>query len=439
MGIHTRVLSALLILMCSTSFGSTPEESTGRVGGCSCVIISPSGYALTAEHCGIKVGDEVIVGDTTYGVFAIAYRPPKNNTDEAVVIKLSGAETYPFVYVSVDIPRVGDKVFSLGYPRGKWARSDGEVVLISENPPKTGEFRTAYEIRTNFGSAGGGSGGPLFDEKGRVIGLTSTTSVNGSVFIGLGSINKAIKSAAVTIFPPEQPAEINPDRPDLVVFSRTNCPPCESLKDDVRGGAYAAWNVIWTEFDGTRWSTPWIYVAGRKRLHPELDGRNLHLEFQAQTGGRKNPAPTIWVRYTDDYYSGNQGLLAWLRGILSGIRNIIIGEPAPTPGSPFEVPDDPEKYERSPASSIAALKDDVAEALRMAGEAREDAKAFSESGLIGKARKGLALKSDVNKLKAKVGDIKDHWAELKHGFSDPRALLNLGWGVLGWLYRRRDL
>lgn len=249
-------------------------------------------------------------------------------------------------------------------------------------------------------------------------------------------------------------AAISPDKPDLVVFVATGCLYCEPVKEDVQQGAYDAWNVIFVEWDSRagRWNTPWVYVDGRKALHTELDGGKLLADFQQKTSaGQPLKVPHVWVRYTEHHYAvstGVTGLRAWLRGILATIKRAIVGEPAPLPAgqlsTPFAAPDPSATYERSQDSrvdglldTVAQLKADLVAAANTAKAAKEEAGKFSEAGLIGKARAGLALKSDVTELKTRVESARDHFTELKAGLKDPAALLQLGWGVLGWLYRRR--
>ena len=65
---------------------------------------------------------------------------------------------------------VGSRVWAVGHTYGMpWMISDGIVSKIRYWPPN--EFGTRYMVMTTAWVAGGNSGGPLFDAKGRVIGM----------------------------------------------------------------------------------------------------------------------------------------------------------------------------------------------------------------------------------------------------------------------------
>lgn len=176
---------------------------SGRTSGmCSGVCVSSDGYILTAEHCvhNMKNGKiTVLFGDKSYAA-RIVYDPVKNYTDEASLLKVDANVKLPFLAISKTNPRVGDRVHSIGFPDGKYSESSG--VIISTSDKYVQEVRdqygrkvggTAYQIRVNFGEAKGNSGGPLINEAGEVIAISSNTSPHGAGWIGLQSIENAMK------------------------------------------------------------------------------------------------------------------------------------------------------------------------------------------------------------------------------------------------------
>ncbi len=173
---------------------------TGRGGG-SGVVISPDGYALTNYHvvkpcgnamkCGMADGnlyDAVIVGVDPAG--------------DVALIKLFGRDDFPVAKLGdSDLVRVGDDCFAMGNP----------FILATDFQPTvtwgivSGTQRYQYPagtlleyadcIQTDASINPGNSGGPLFDARGRLIGINGRASFEkrGRVNVGVAyaiSINQ---------------------------------------------------------------------------------------------------------------------------------------------------------------------------------------------------------------------------------------------------------
>lgn len=250
-------------------------------------------------------------------------------------------------------------------------------------------------------------------------------------------------------------AAISPDKPDLVVITSRGCLPCRPVKEDARAGGYADWNVIFIEWDGKAktWGVPWTYTDGRQELHGELDAAQLYRQFQEQTDTKQGvQAPHFWLRYTKHHFPGKHNVKAWLRGLGSAVVSQVIDEPPPiaatepVPGNstPFAPAPTEQQYQRSTDSrvdgllaTVKELRADVAAAVETAKEAKEHGTQFSEAGLIGKARAGMALKSDVAELRERAGKVKDGMTELVEGLKNPANWLHVGWGIFAAWYRKR--
>lgn len=438
----------IVLLLCGTA-QANPQSAVQiveRGRSTASAVMIDGGYALTAEHVVVMGGNPL----TVKGLSAVPQnKPPLDQTDDAVLLRVDGYDG-PYSRIAAGPPSVGDKVHTVGYPSGKRTELSGRVTRVYDvhRSEKGKGLDSAYAIETDIVIHPGHSGGPLWNEAGELIGLASLSASDGkgnhttpSLWIGTQSIHNALKITQRSI----EFATLDPNKPDLVVFTSVGCLPCEPIKDEVKAGGYSEWNVIFAEWDELRgkWNTPWQYVNGAKEFHAELSGVQLMADFRKHTKVKgRFPTPTMWARYTDKYSMGRTGLRAWAHGVLAVVRDLILGEPAPrvavpentTPFAPAE------PYERSPESSLEGLKakvDDLVAFKDQAKETLQTAKELKDAGLIGKVKAGLALKSDVAELKEQAGGLKDSWTELKDGLKDPRAIANVLWGVLGWMYRRK--
>ncbi|GBD36456.1 Putative serine protease HtrA [bacterium HR36] len=132
------------------------------------VVVTRDGYVLTAGHVSGKPGQEVTV------IFADGKRVKgktlgRNPLADSGMIKLEGEGPYPYAEMGdTRHVRVGDWVMAIGHPGGfRPGRTPvvrlGRVLLVD---PET-------MVLTDCTLVGGDSGGPLFDLKGKVIGIHS--------------------------------------------------------------------------------------------------------------------------------------------------------------------------------------------------------------------------------------------------------------------------
>jgi len=156
------------------------KEKTGEwSGNGSGVIISKSGYIITNHHV-IEDADEIevefILNDEVQKFNAEIVQVDKTN-DLAILkifdMNFDGVEELPYNFKTRSSD-VGTKVYAFGYPMalsimGKEMKvTDG---MISSKTGFEGNI-TTYQITAPI--QGGNSGGPLFDEKGNLIGINSS-------------------------------------------------------------------------------------------------------------------------------------------------------------------------------------------------------------------------------------------------------------------------
>jgi S1-C subfamily serine protease len=129
--------------------------------------INNKGYIITSLHM-IKGADSVFIENSITGRTAtkIVFTDPKI---DVAVLQIENAEIYkswslPFVFSNRNCD-LGEKVFTLGYPRKDIVYGEGSLSSLSGYHRDT----TMYQISIPVNP--GNSGGPLLDEQGAVIGL----------------------------------------------------------------------------------------------------------------------------------------------------------------------------------------------------------------------------------------------------------------------------
>ncbi|MCS7168718.1 MAG: trypsin-like peptidase domain-containing protein [Gemmatales bacterium] len=131
------------------------------------VVVTKDGYVLTAGHVSGKPGRQVTVifpdgkriKGTTLGM---------NPSMDSGMVKLEGAGPWPYVEMGdTSQLQVGDWVVALGHPSG-FRPGRPPVVRLGRVLRMSEQF-----LVTDCTLVGGDSGGPLFDLRGRVVGIHS--------------------------------------------------------------------------------------------------------------------------------------------------------------------------------------------------------------------------------------------------------------------------
>ncbi len=158
-----------------------PDKEVTSLG--SGFVVDPSGYVVTNNHV---VGDAdeiaVIFQDNTRLPATLVGRDPK--TDLAV---LKVKPTKPLVAVNFgdsDAMRVGDWVIAVGNPFGLGGSVSAGIVSARGRNINAGPFDDF--IQTDAAINRGNSGGPVFNAKGEVIGISTAifSPTGGSIGIG---------------------------------------------------------------------------------------------------------------------------------------------------------------------------------------------------------------------------------------------------------------
>lgn len=322
-----------------TGSGLKYRDAIEYIGGtCSSVCVSPDGIYLSANHCKFRL-------NTTYETNMGTRLKCIYNTGDVegvcVLVDENRDKVHTFIPLSDQLPKIGEPVYAIGYPAGKFNYAEAQVKRISPNIRDGNTY-----ITINQRLFEGHSGGPLINDYDQVIGVLSTRSLlpgeqggQGSSpeasFIGLDSIYASLKAAGFRIESIDHQTQQR--RPKIVVFTSRGCVPCDLFKADLASGKFPAeYDFEVVTWNGVSWDKP-EYATG----------------FTKSTGRFVNAYPTFWVEgstRTQIGYTGPTSLLGFIRDALKFIIGLIIGgedaggnvpriQPSPeNPNSPSPIP-----------------------------------------------------------------------------------------------------
>ena len=162
---HVIALSTVLIASVGIASSDAKSDMIDFASGTGMLI--DKSHVLTASHV-IDDADEILVEfSDSVSIKATVYR--KNAEEDWAVLKLDAeCEALPISYASKI--QLGDKIYTLGFPSasllGKSIKyTDGSVSALTGMMDDAKRFQISAPIQP------GNSGGPIFDEKGRVVGI----------------------------------------------------------------------------------------------------------------------------------------------------------------------------------------------------------------------------------------------------------------------------
>jgi len=166
-------------------FNAPREDRQRRRGGSlgSGFVVDPSGIIVTNHHV-VEAGDEITVTFTD-GLELEAKLLGSDEATDLAVLKVEHDEPLPHVdFGDSDKVRVGDWVVAIGNPFGLGGSVTAGIVSARNRNIQIGNYDDF--IQTDAAINPGNSGGPLFDLKGRVVGVNTVifTRTGGSDGIG---------------------------------------------------------------------------------------------------------------------------------------------------------------------------------------------------------------------------------------------------------------
>ena len=168
--VYARNVQSVVLISCeiqSTNFG---QSVTGRSFG-SGFILTENGYVVTNAH--VVEGATAITVSTHSGEEMEAKLVGSDTTNDVAVLKVE-AEGLPAVTVgsSTDLI-VGDQVVAIGNPLGELTSTMTVGYVSAKDRDVNTDGTVINMIQTDAAINSGNSGGPLFNMKGEVIGITT--------------------------------------------------------------------------------------------------------------------------------------------------------------------------------------------------------------------------------------------------------------------------
>jgi serine protease Do len=160
-------------------------------------FISPDGYAVTNDHVVNNAQSvEVTTDDGKIYPAKIVGTDPK--TDVAL-LKIDGRSNFPYVEFANADPQVGDWVIAVGNPYGLGGTVTAGIVSARGRDIGAGPYDDFIQVDAPVNK--GNSGGPAFNESGKVVGVTSAiySPSGGSIGIGFAIPAETVKSVVAQL------------------------------------------------------------------------------------------------------------------------------------------------------------------------------------------------------------------------------------------------
>ena len=150
-------------------------------------IITADGYVVTNYHVveGARTIDVVLYNNSSYSATLEGY----DSSNDVAVLKMEGS-FQPVKLGSSDDLIVGDQVVAIGNPLGELTSTLTVGYVSAKGRDVSTDSATINMIQTDCAINSGNSGGPLFNMKGEVVGITtakySGLSASGASIEGIG-------------------------------------------------------------------------------------------------------------------------------------------------------------------------------------------------------------------------------------------------------------
>jgi len=160
-------------------------------------FISADGYVVTNGHV-VTDSQSVEIETDVHKTYKAKVVGTDHKTDVAL-LKVDGRSDFPYVAFADAVPQVGDWVLAVGNPYGLGGTVTAGIVSARGRDIGTSPYDDFIQIDAPVNK--GNSGGPAFDESGRVVGVTTAiySPSGGSVGIGFAIPADTVKSVVAQL------------------------------------------------------------------------------------------------------------------------------------------------------------------------------------------------------------------------------------------------
>ena len=185
--VYARNVNSVVIVYSQVSYYAYGKETSGTSTG-SGFIISEDGYVLTNYH--VIEGAKSVTVVTHGGDQLSAAIIGSDAANDVALLKVEGKGMPAVTLGSSEELSVGDQVAAIGNPLGELTSTMTVGYISGKERAVTSDNTTIHMIQTDAAINSGNSGGPLFNMKGEVIGITtakySGQSSSGASIEGIG-------------------------------------------------------------------------------------------------------------------------------------------------------------------------------------------------------------------------------------------------------------
>ena len=185
--VYAQNVNSVVLISCEVTKSVYGQRATGTSAG-SGFILTENGYIAT--NCHVVEGATKITVGTHDGRHFSAKLVGSDATNDVAVLKVEAEGLDPVVLGSSNALIVGDQVVAIGNPLGELTATMTVGYVSAKNRDVTTDGVTINMIQTDAAINSGNSGGPLFNMKGEVVGITtakySGSSSSGATIEGIG-------------------------------------------------------------------------------------------------------------------------------------------------------------------------------------------------------------------------------------------------------------
>lgn len=185
--VYAKNVGSVVLINCTVTTTSYGQTYTGTSAG-SGFVLTEDGYIVTNAH--VVDGASSISVTMHDGAEYTASLVGADETNDVAVLKVEAEGLQAVTLGSSDDLIVGDQVVAIGNPLGELTSTMTVGYVSARDRSVTTDSNTISMIQTDAAINSGNSGGPMFNMKGEVIGITtakySGESSSGATIEGIG-------------------------------------------------------------------------------------------------------------------------------------------------------------------------------------------------------------------------------------------------------------